>query len=29
VKAALIRPYAYWNIETLSLATQVASIRPR
>ncbi len=27
VKAALIRPYAYWNIETLSLSTQVASRR--
>ena len=28
VKAALIRPYTYWNIESLSLATQVASKRP-
>jgi len=28
VKAALIRPYAYWNVETLSLSTQVASRRP-
>ncbi len=28
VKAALIRPYAYWNVESLSLATQVASRRP-
>jgi peptide/nickel transport system substrate-binding protein len=25
VKAALIRPYAYWNVESLSLSTQVAS----
>jgi peptide/nickel transport system substrate-binding protein len=28
VKAALIRPYAYWNVESLSLSTQVASKRP-
>ena len=28
VKAALIRPYAYWNVESLSLSTQVASRRP-
>jgi peptide/nickel transport system substrate-binding protein len=28
VKAALIRPYAYWNVETLSLSTQIASRRP-
>jgi len=28
VKAALIRPYAYWNVESLSLSTQVASQRP-
>jgi peptide/nickel transport system substrate-binding protein len=28
VKAALIRPYAYWNVERLSLSTQVASTRP-
>ncbi len=28
VKAASIRPYAYWNIENLSLTTQVASKRP-
>ncbi len=28
VKAALIRPYAYWNAESLSLSTQVASKRP-
>jgi len=28
VKAALIRPYAYWNVENLSLSTQVASKRP-
>jgi len=27
VKAALIRPYAYWNVESLSLSTQVASTR--
>lgn len=27
VKAALIRPYAYWNVERLSLSTQVASRR--
>jgi peptide/nickel transport system substrate-binding protein len=27
VKAALIRPYAYWNAESLSLSTQVASKR--
>jgi peptide/nickel transport system substrate-binding protein len=25
VKAALIRPFAYWNVESLSLSTQVAS----
>jgi peptide/nickel transport system substrate-binding protein len=25
VKAALIRPYVYWNVESLSLSTQVAS----
>ena len=29
VKAALIRPYTYWNVERLSLSTQVASTRPR
>jgi peptide/nickel transport system substrate-binding protein len=28
VKAASIRPYAYWNIESLSLSTQVAGMRP-
>jgi peptide/nickel transport system substrate-binding protein len=28
VKAALIRPYAYWNAESLSLSTQLASRRP-
>jgi peptide/nickel transport system substrate-binding protein len=28
VKAALIRPYAYWNVESLSLSTQLASKRP-
>jgi peptide/nickel transport system substrate-binding protein len=28
VKAASIRPYAYWNVERLSLSTQVASRRP-
>ncbi len=28
VKAALIRPYAYWNVESLSLSTQIASKRP-
>jgi len=28
VKAALIRPYVYWNVENLSLSTQVASRRP-
>lgn len=28
VKAALIRPYVYWNAESLSLSTQVASQRP-
>jgi peptide/nickel transport system substrate-binding protein len=27
VKAALIRPYAYWNAETLSLTTHVANQR--
>jgi peptide/nickel transport system substrate-binding protein len=28
VKAASIRPYAYWNIESLSLSTQVAGRQP-
>lgn len=28
VKAALIRPYAYWNVESLWLSTQVASKQP-
>jgi peptide/nickel transport system substrate-binding protein len=28
VRAASIRPYAYWNVESLSLSTQVASTRP-
>ena len=28
VKPALLRPYAYWNVEKLSLATQMASKRP-
>jgi len=27
VKAALIRPYVYWNVEHLSLSTQVAGRR--
>ncbi|HLY16517.1 MAG TPA: ABC transporter substrate-binding protein [Bryobacteraceae bacterium] len=29
VKAALIRPYAYWNVERLSLSTQIAITPPR
>jgi len=28
VKAALIRPYAYWNVESLSISTQSATKRP-
>jgi peptide/nickel transport system substrate-binding protein len=28
VKAASIRPYAYWNVESLSLSTQMARKRP-
>jgi len=28
VKPALLRPYAYWNIESLSLSTQMAGKRP-
>jgi len=28
VKAAVIRPYAYWNVESISLSTQLASKQP-
>ncbi len=28
LKPALLRPFAYWNIDTLSVSTQIASRRP-